>query len=89
MCRKYGIKVIVDLHAVQGSQNGNAHSSSRDGYLEWGDSYIQDTVDVIDFLAKRFSVVSDNITELVIFGIFTNLLYIADMVIIQVLQQLS
>ncbi|KAH7520633.1 hypothetical protein FEM48_Zijuj08G0165600 [Ziziphus jujuba var. spinosa] len=51
---KYGIKVIVDLHAVQGSQNGNAHSSSRDGYLEWGDSYIQDTVDVIDFLAKRY-----------------------------------
>lgn len=49
------MKVIVDLHAVQGSQNGNDHSGIRDGYQEWGDSYIQDTVAVIDFLAKRFS----------------------------------
>lgn len=49
------MKVIVDLHVVQGSQNGNDHSGIRDGYQEWGDSYIQDTVAVIDFLAKRFS----------------------------------
>lgn len=48
------MKVIIDLHAVQGSQNGWEHSGTRDGYLEWGDSYISDTVRVIDFLAKRF-----------------------------------
>lgn len=49
------MKVIVDLHAVPGSQNGRAHSASRDGYREWGDSYISDTVETIDFLAKRFN----------------------------------
>lgn len=49
------MKVIVDLHAVQGSQNGNDNSGTRDGYQEWGDSNIQDTVAVIDFLAKRFN----------------------------------
>ncbi|XP_048335964.2 probable glucan 1,3-beta-glucosidase A isoform X1 [Ziziphus jujuba] len=52
--QNYGMKVIIDLHAVQGSQNGNDHSGTRDGYQEWGDSYIQDTVDVIDFLAQRY-----------------------------------
>ncbi|KAF2323016.1 hypothetical protein GH714_032772 [Hevea brasiliensis] len=52
---KYGIKVIVDLHAAQGSQNGNEHSAARDGFQEWGDSYIQDTVAVIDFLAARYA----------------------------------
>lgn len=49
------MKVIVDLHAAPGSQNGESHSASRDGYLEWGDSYIQDTVKVIEFLAARSS----------------------------------
>lgn len=32
------MKVIVDLHAVQASQNGNEsndHSATRDGYQEW------------------------------------------------------
>lgn len=53
--QKYGMKVIVDLHAVQGSQNGNDHSATRDGYQEWGASNIQDTVAVIDFLAKRYA----------------------------------
>ncbi|KAF2323021.1 hypothetical protein GH714_032796 [Hevea brasiliensis] len=52
---QYGIKVIVDLHAAQGSQNGNEHSGARDGFQEWGDSYIQDTVAVIDFLAARYA----------------------------------
>jgi len=53
-CRNNGMKVIVDLHAVEGSQNGNEHSGTRDGYIEWGDSYIPQTVAVIDFLAQRF-----------------------------------
>lgn len=48
------MKIIVDLHAAQGSQNGNDHSGTRDGFQEWGDSNIQDTVAVIDFLAARF-----------------------------------
>lgn len=48
------MKVIIDLHAAEGSQNGNDHSGTRDGYTEWGDSYIPNTVQVIDFLAERF-----------------------------------
>lgn len=47
------MKVIVDLHAAQGSQNGNDHSASRDGYVEWGESCIPDNIAVIDFLAAR------------------------------------
>ncbi|KAJ7945378.1 Glucan 1,3-beta-glucosidase [Quillaja saponaria] len=46
--QKYRMKVIIDLHAPQASQNGNEHSGTRDGYQEWGDSNIQDTVAVID-----------------------------------------
>lgn len=51
------MKVIVDLHAAEGSQNGNDHSSSRDGSQEWGksDTSIQNTVDVIEFLTKRYA----------------------------------
>lgn len=49
------IKVIVDLHAAPGSQNGNEHSGTRDGSLEWGDSYIDQTVKVIDFFATRYA----------------------------------
>ncbi|CAA3002070.1 probable glucan 1,3-beta-glucosidase A [Olea europaea subsp. europaea] len=55
--RKYGIKVILDLHAAPGSQNGFEHSSSRDGFVEWGqtDDSIKETVDVIDFLTARYA----------------------------------
>ncbi|GLT68851.1 hypothetical protein SLA2020_410470 [Shorea laevis] len=53
--QKHGMKVIVDLHAVQGSQNGNEHSGARDGYQEWGEANIPDTVSVIDFLAARYA----------------------------------
>ncbi|KAK7358947.1 hypothetical protein VNO77_00888 [Canavalia gladiata] len=53
--QNYGIKVIVDLHAAPGSQNGNPHSASRDGYREWGDSHIPDTVATIEFLAQRYA----------------------------------
>ncbi|KAH6786710.1 hypothetical protein C2S52_006262 [Perilla frutescens var. hirtella] len=54
---KYGIKVILDLHAAPGSQNGWEHSGSRDGFQEWGQTYdtIQQTVDVIDFLTARYA----------------------------------
>ncbi|KAK6130701.1 hypothetical protein DH2020_035555 [Rehmannia glutinosa] len=52
---KYGIKIIVDLHCAPGSQNGWEHSGSRDSSQEWGqtDDNIQQTVQVIDFLAAR------------------------------------
>ncbi|XP_060206214.1 glucan 1,3-beta-glucosidase-like [Lycium barbarum] len=52
---KHNIKVIIDLHAVLGSQNGNDHSATRDGSAEWGDSKIGETVEVIDFLTKRYA----------------------------------
>ncbi|XP_047938782.1 probable glucan 1,3-beta-glucosidase A [Salvia hispanica] len=54
---KYRIKVIIDLHAAPGSQNGWEHSASRDRSLEWGqtDENIQQTVDVIEFLTARYA----------------------------------
>ncbi|KAL8514098.1 hypothetical protein ACS0TY_013280 [Phlomoides rotata] len=52
--QQYGMKVIVTLHAAPGSQNGNDHSATRDGSLEWGAAYIPQTVAVIDFLARRY-----------------------------------
>ncbi|KAK3212023.1 hypothetical protein Dsin_016729 [Dipteronia sinensis] len=51
---KYRMKVIVDLHAPRVSQNGYAHSATRDGIQEWGESDIPETVSVIDFLASRY-----------------------------------
>lgn len=57
-CRKYGLKIIIDLHAAPGSQNGFQHSSTRDGSQEWGksDENIQQTVDVISFLTARYHI---------------------------------
>ncbi|KAG1334546.1 putative glucan 1,3-beta-glucosidase A [Cocos nucifera] len=54
---KYNVKVIVDLHAAPGSQNGNEHSGTRDGSQEWGktDANIDQTVAVIDFLTARYA----------------------------------
>ena len=50
------MRIIIDLHAAPGSQNGWEHSSSRDGSQEWGktDENIQQTVDVIEFLTARY-----------------------------------
>ncbi|XP_057532534.1 probable glucan 1,3-beta-glucosidase A [Amaranthus tricolor] len=55
--QKYDIRVIIDLHAAPGSQNGNEHSATRDGSLEWGktDETIQQSVATIDFLASRYA----------------------------------
>ncbi|KAI5654702.1 hypothetical protein M9H77_31889 [Catharanthus roseus] len=55
--QKHGIKVIIDLHAAPGSQNGWEHSGSRDGFQEWGqtDDNIQQTVAVIEFLTARYA----------------------------------
>nr|GLL23089.1 hypothetical protein GOBAR_DD35357 [Ipomoea trifida] len=45
---KYGLKVLLELHAAPGSQNGFALSASRDGTLGWGLDTIEPTVAVID-----------------------------------------
>ncbi|XP_057786082.1 probable glucan 1,3-beta-glucosidase A [Salvia miltiorrhiza] len=54
---KYGLNVIIDLHAAPGSQNGWEHSSSRDGSQQWGntDENIQQTIRVIEFLTARYA----------------------------------
>jgi aryl-phospho-beta-D-glucosidase BglC (GH1 family) len=54
--QKYGLKIIIDLHAAPGSQNGWEHSASRDGSQEWGttDKSIDDTIQIIDFLSSRY-----------------------------------
>nr|GMC70680.1 probable glucan 1,3-beta-glucosidase A [Ipomoea batatas] len=51
---KYGLKVLLELHAAPGSQNGFALSGSRDGTLGWGLDSIEPTVAVIEFLAARW-----------------------------------
>lgn len=58
-CRKYNLKVIIDLHAAPGSQNALEHSSSRDNFLEWGqtDENIKQTVAVIEFLSERYTTI--------------------------------
>ncbi|KAG0495002.1 hypothetical protein HPP92_005996 [Vanilla planifolia] len=55
--KKYNLKVIIDLHAVPGSQNGWDHSGTRDGFQSWGqtDDTIEQAVDVIEFLASRYA----------------------------------
>ncbi|KAF8720696.1 hypothetical protein HU200_023598 [Digitaria exilis] len=55
--QKYNIGVIVDLHAAPGSQNPFEHSATRDGSQLWGntDANINQTVQVIDFLAARYA----------------------------------
>ncbi|XP_052190885.1 probable glucan 1,3-beta-glucosidase A [Diospyros lotus] len=55
--QKYEMKVIVDLHAAPGSQTATTVSSSRDGFMEWGqtEKNIEDTVAIIDFLTARYA----------------------------------
>ncbi|GJZ04505.1 probable glucan 1,3-beta-glucosidase A [Tanacetum coccineum] len=55
--KKYKLKVILDLHAAPGSQNGWEHSATRDGFIEWGltEENIQKTIRVIEFFTARYS----------------------------------
>ncbi|GLJ06386.1 hypothetical protein SUGI_0037840 [Cryptomeria japonica] len=54
--KKHNIKIIVDLHAAPGSQNGDEHSGTRDGYIEWdSQNNIDKSISVIDFLASRYA----------------------------------
>ncbi|KAI3883368.1 hypothetical protein MKW92_039614 [Papaver armeniacum] len=54
--QEYNIKCIIDLHAVNGSQNGWDHSASRDGSVGWPTSkeHIQQSLDAIEFLASKY-----------------------------------
>ncbi|KAE8805332.1 putative glucan 1,3-beta-glucosidase A [Hordeum vulgare] len=52
---RYNLGVIGDLHAAPWSQNGQSHSSSRDGTVGWGDQKIDETVRVIEGLAARYA----------------------------------
>ncbi|XP_071710821.1 probable glucan 1,3-beta-glucosidase A [Rutidosis leptorrhynchoides] len=55
--KKYKLKVILDLHAAPGSQNGYEHSASRDGSILWGqtEESIQETIRVIEFFTARYA----------------------------------
>ena len=58
-CRKYGLRVKLDLHAVPGSQNGWAHSGHQ-GSINWmngtdGDLNRQRSLDIHDQLSKFFA----------------------------------
>nr|GEU88868.1 probable glucan 1,3-beta-glucosidase A [Tanacetum cinerariifolium] len=55
--KQYNLKVILDLHAASGSQNGFEHSATRDGFIEWGltEENIQETVRVIEFFTARYA----------------------------------
>lgn len=55
MAEKYGLKVLIDLHTVPGSQNGWDHSG-RVGAIEWHKEKenIDLTLSIIDRLAERY-----------------------------------
>lgn len=58
-CRKYGLRVNLDLHALPGSQNGWNHSG-RQGPIGWlngtdGDLNAQRSLDVHDRLSQFFA----------------------------------
>lgn len=53
-CDKHAIGVILDIHAVVGSQNGWDHSG-RSGEIGWGHgSTVSETLDFLDRLMVRF-----------------------------------
>ncbi|CAN6477679.1 unnamed protein product [Victoria cruziana] len=54
---KYGLKVILDLHAPPYSQNGWEHSGSRDGTIEFGSTQatVDKTVGIIEFFSARYA----------------------------------
>jgi len=56
MAHKYKIKVIIDLHGLMGSQNGNDHSG-RIGNSNWfkHKSFRDETIATLEQIAKRYS----------------------------------
>ncbi|MET0980425.1 MAG: glycoside hydrolase family 5 protein [Candidatus Saccharimonadales bacterium] len=55
MAKKYELKVLIDLHGLKGSQNGNDHSG-RIGKSDWyrHREYRQQSIDVLERLARRY-----------------------------------
>ncbi|KAK3503545.1 glycoside hydrolase superfamily [Neurospora crassa] len=58
-CRKYGLRVNLDLHGLPGSQNGWNHSG-RQGYIGWlngtdGDLNAKRSLEIHDRLSKFFA----------------------------------
>jgi glucan 1,3-beta-glucosidase len=52
MAKKYDIKILLDLHALKGSQNGTIHSG-KIGPVQWR-RYEQDTLTTLKELALRY-----------------------------------
>lgn len=52
MAEKYGIQILLDLHALKGSQNGTVHSGKA-GPIQWR-TYEQDSLDVLAEIAIRY-----------------------------------
>jgi len=63
--RGAGLKMLIDLHGVPGSQNG-FDNSGRKGSIDWQqvDSSDSTTKDVIDYLANRYASASDVVTSI-------------------------
>lgn len=56
-CNNHNIAVLVSIHAVKGSQNGNDHSAPTDGGQTYWGGYpenIANTVDFAVFLSNRY-----------------------------------
>ncbi|SJX64821.1 related to EXG1-Exo-1,3-beta-glucanase precursor [Sporisorium reilianum f. sp. reilianum] len=56
LCGKYGLKVLVDLHAAPGNQNGFEHGG-RTGYKDWAGNAtnVQRTIDILQTMSREFS----------------------------------
>lgn len=55
MAERYELKVLIDLHGLQGSQNGNDHSG-RIGRSEWYDkrAYREASIDTLEKIARCY-----------------------------------
>ncbi|SPC67737.1 related to EXG1 - exo-beta-1,3-glucanase [Ustilago sp. UG-2017b] len=55
-CGKYNLKVLVDLHAAPGSQNGYDHGGRR-GVSEWAGNAtdVQRTINILQTMSREFS----------------------------------
>jgi glucan 1,3-beta-glucosidase len=63
--RKYGLKVLIDLHGLPGSQNGFDNSGQKYSYLlpQWNPIAI-DSTKYVKLLAERFKNDTDTVTSL-------------------------
>lgn len=52
MAEKYGLLLLLDLHGVRGSQNGNEHSG-RVGAVGWS-SYSDQTIQLLERIAEQY-----------------------------------